>query len=142
MDFKEPKKILVVDDERLIREELRYRLSRRGFEVATAKNEKEFSERAFLRKPDLIILDIWLENGIGTETYRELLQNGFDPEVPVIYMTALVEGYPKENPAGQGRKCVLYSKPFDFEKLVEEIHSLLDEKRERLHEGSWDEEAS
>ena len=119
------KKILVVDDEKPIRELLRHKLSIRGFEVETAKNGKEFSENALAHKPDLIILDIWLRNKMGTDIYYHLLQEGFDPAIPVIFITALVEGYPKEAPRVSGRKCALYSKPFDFEKLVEEIHCLL-----------------
>ena len=119
------KKILVVDDEKSIRELLRHKLSIRGFEVVTAKNGKEFAESAFVQKPDLIILDIWLKNMIGTDVYNDLIQSGFDPEVPVIFITALVEGYPKDAPGVGGKKCALYSKPFDFEKLVKEIESLL-----------------
>lgn len=122
------KKILVVDDEKPIRELLRHKLSVQGFEVLTAKNEKEFRDHAFEQKPDLIILDIWLKDRIGTEIYNDLLNLGLDAAVPVIFITALVEDYPKgrSNSMDEGRKkYVLYSKPFDFEKLVKEIDCLL-----------------
>lgn len=125
-------RILVVDDEKPIRELLRYKLSMQGFEVVTAKNEKEFFDRALAQKPDLIVLDIWLKNKIGTDSYHHLLKSGFDPEVPVIFITALIEGYPKDDgvpdmpsPSPAGKKFALYSKPFDFAKLVDEINGLL-----------------
>ena len=120
-------KILVVDDEKPIRELLRHKLSVLGFEVVTAKNAKEFSECAFAQKPDLIILDIWLKNKIGPDVYHELLRVGFDEEVPVIFITALIEGEPKRTQMLPGKKYALYSKPFDFEKLVHEIHYLLNQ---------------
>ena len=124
------KKILVVDDEKPIRELLRHKLSMCGFDVETAKNGKEFSDNALAHKPDLIILDIWLKNKMGTDFYYHLLENGFDPKVPVIFITALVEGYPKNTTGVSGRKCALYSKPFDFEKLLDEIHGLLNREKQ------------
>lgn len=122
-------KILVVDDDKPIRELLFHKLSMRGFDVATAKDEKEFWATAFEQKPDLIILDIWLKNRAGTDVYNNLLSFGFDAEVPVIFITALVEGEPVSgreiHPALPAKKFALYSKPFNFEKLVNEIESLL-----------------
>lgn len=122
------KKILVVDDEKPIRELLRYKLSGQGFEVITAKNEKEFRSHAFEQKPDLIILDIWLKDKIGTDIYNDLLNLGLDAAVPVVFITALVQDYPKGSSDSidtSRKKYVLYSKPFDFEKLVKEINCLL-----------------
>ena len=127
-------RILVVDDEKLIRELLRHKLSALGFEVVTAKNAKEFSECAFARKPDLIILDIWLQNRMGPDVHHELLGAGFDGEVPVIFITALIEGEPKSGQMLPGKKYALHSKPFDFEKLVPEIHHLLN--REKTKEAA------
>ena len=124
-------KILVVDDEKPIRELLRHKLSIAGFEVITAKDDKEFSVLAKNQKPDLIILDIWLRDRIGTEVYNKLLQSGtLDTETPVIFITALVEGHPKKDDSAppDGRKYVLYSKPFDFERLLCEINGFLTHK--------------
>ncbi len=120
------KKILVVDDDASIRELLRHKLELNGFLISTAKNEKEFLTCVAYSKPDLIILDIWLKNKIGTEIHKKMVQEGFDPNVPVIFITALESGYPKEpTPNTDGRKFALYSKPFDFDKLLEEIEHLL-----------------
>ncbi len=122
-------RILVVDDEKLIRSLLHHKLSMLGFEVTTAENGKEFQECALARKPDLIILDIWLKNQMGPDVYHELLASGFDGDVPVIFITALTEGEPKNTQMLPGKKYALYSKPFDFDKLVPEIHHLLTQER-------------
>ena len=120
-------RILVVDDEKPIRELLRHKLSVAGFEVVTAKNEKEFWDCAFSQKPQLIILDIWLKNRIGTDVYSSLVASGFDKEIPVIFITALMEGQLSDVPVAPGKKYALYRKPFDFERLLHDIHSLLQE---------------
>ena len=121
-------RILVVDDEKPIRELLRHKLSVLGFEVVTAKNAKEFSDYALMQKPDLIILDIWLKDKMGHDVYNELLRTGFDKEVPVIFITALIQGEPRSPQMLPGKKYALYSKPFDFEKLAAEIQHLLSQK--------------
>ncbi|HLD50169.1 MAG TPA: response regulator [bacterium] len=122
-------RILVVDDEKLIRELLRHKLVGLGFEVVTAGNAEEFSKYALDQKPDLIILDIWLKNRMGPDVYQELLGAGFDREVPVIFITALTEGEPKSTEMPPWKKYALYSKPFDFEKLAPEIHHLLNREK-------------
>ena len=122
-------RILVVDDEKPLRELLRHKLSGVGFEVITAKNAKEFEAFAMSEKPDLIILDIWLKNRMGPDVYHELLGSGLDNEIPVIFITALIDGEPKDNQRLPGKRYALYSKPFDFEKLLFEIQHLLKHKK-------------
>ncbi len=118
------KRILVVDDEWSIRELLKFRLSQRGFEVSTAKDEAEFMQQVTNQPPHLILLDIWLGGKIGTDIYSHLLQKGLASNLPVIFITALVENPPPKRATSGGRYS-LFAKPFDFEELMEEIHRLL-----------------
>lgn len=118
------KKILVVDDDRKILDLLQFKLSVHGYDVLTAKDEKEFFSQAFDGKPDLLILDIWLKHRLGTELYDSLLSFGFDTEVPVIFITALIENSPPKR-ISSGGKFALFSKPFDFEQLLDEIKRLI-----------------
>lgn len=117
------KKILVVDDEASILTLLRFKLSKCGFEIETASSGSQFWEKAFAFKPDLIILDIWLNGKLGTEIYHDLLSAGFDAGIPVIFVTALIEEHPqKQSSTGQ---YILYSKPLNFERLLEGVSRLL-----------------
>ena len=119
------KRILVVDDDFMIRELLKFKLSRYGFEVITAKNEKEFWAKTFAAKPDLIILDILLKNKSGPSVYQILVDFvGLDPDIPVVFITALLdkEAAPKNS---TGVNFSILTKPFDFEELVGEIARLL-----------------
>lgn len=122
------RKILVVDDEKPIRELLRMKLSREGYEVLTAGSRQEFLTYAMLGKPDLIILDIWLRESIGPEVYYELTERGFYQDVPVIFITALVPGYRGTDGMPAGEKYSLFSKPFDFRKLIKEVRGLLSQE--------------
>ncbi|MBI3313032.1 MAG: response regulator [Candidatus Omnitrophica bacterium] len=120
------KKILVVDDEWAILELLRVKLTKCGYEVCTARNEKEFRQLALEQKPNLLILDIWLgSDGEGTQVYDKVIHDGFDPKVPVIFISALVdEGTPPRR-VQDGGKFALYGKPFDFDLLFEDIRKLI-----------------
>lgn len=119
------KRILVVDDDFMIRELLKAKLSKLDFEVVTAGNEKEFWERTFTAKPDLIILDILLKNKNGPSVYQNLVDFvNLDPDIPVIFISALLN---KEMalPAPSGGPYTFLTKPLDFETLAEEINRLL-----------------
>ena len=120
------RKILVVDDDWAILELLKVKLKKNGYQVATAQSAKEFWKRAFEQKPDLVILDIWLgEEGGGTKVYDEIITSGFDPSVPVIFMSALVEEGTPPKHAAKGGRFALYGKPFDFDQMLGEVESLI-----------------
>lgn len=117
-------KVLVVDDDPEILELLELTLSTFGFEPELAKNAEEFLSKAWTVKPDIIILDIMLGEANGPEIYDKLLASGFDPKVPIIFLSALASDRPSVAPQ-QGRRYSLLGKPFDPDKLVEEISHLV-----------------
>ncbi len=118
------KRILVVDDDFMIRKLLEFKLSRCGFEVIPVANEKEFWGKTFTTKPDLIILDMRLRNRNGFSVYQNLVDYAdFDPHVPVILVTAFLDK--KTFPRYRAGNYTLFSKPFDFEELVREIERML-----------------
>ena len=122
------KRILIVDDDFMIRELLKFKLLQCGFEVITAGNEKEFWQKAFQSKPDLIILDILLKNKSGPSVYQNLVDFvGLDPGIPVVFISGLLN---KEEVASNNFGNVNYavlSKPFDFEELAAEVDRLLNQ---------------
>jgi two-component system phosphate regulon response regulator PhoB len=118
------KTILVVEDEWPMLELLKFKISGSGYEVKTATNGSEFFKQAVNEKPDLMILDLWLPDGIGTNFYENLLRSGFDANIPVIFISALAaDQSPKK--AVSGGRYALFGKPFDCDELLNEIRTLL-----------------
>jgi len=118
-------KILVVDDDWAIVELLKFTLTSWDFEVSVARSEEEFRRGVFECRPDLIVLDIMLGDKNGVETYQALLNEGFDPKVPVVFLTVLAKDV-STTPPQPGRTFALVAKPFDPEKLAKEITCLIE----------------
>jgi len=93
MDNKNDRKILLVDDEEVILELLRYNLEREGYTVEVANNGKDAVEKGRSFLPDAILLDIMMPEQDGVETCRQLralpeLANTF-----ILFLTARSEEY-------------------------------------------------
>lgn len=80
--------ILVVDDERDIREILEYNFRREGYEVLTACDGREALDIVQLSLPDLIILDVMMPEIDGFEVCRRLRDNPNTSALPVIVLSA------------------------------------------------------
>lgn len=78
--------ILVVDDEPDIRNLLKEILEDEGFEVTVAKNAEEARENRRHRRPDLILLDVWMPDTDGITLLKEW-SDGATLEAPVIIMS-------------------------------------------------------
>ena len=79
-------KILVVDDEPILRDSLEIALRTSGYDVLTARTGEEGLERFQKENPDLVLLDHWLPGINGDEVLRRIKEA--DPEIPIIVMTA------------------------------------------------------
>jgi DNA-binding response OmpR family regulator len=81
----EPVRVLVVDDEPIVRDVLKRYLGRAGFEVHTAADGEAALERFAETDPDLVLLDLMLPRVDGFEVFRRIrARNG----TPVIMLTA------------------------------------------------------
>jgi DNA-binding NtrC family response regulator len=79
-------KILVVDDEHLIRWSLEQNLKKQGYEVFTASNGEEALKLAQEEQPDLILLDIQMPGLTGLEVLEKVKET--DEDIAVIMITA------------------------------------------------------
>jgi DNA-binding response OmpR family regulator len=84
-------KVLVVDDEKSIRDLLNKFLEREGYEVILASNGEEAIELAERENPHLILLDIMMPGLDGIETCRRLKANKITQSIPVIMASAVTE---------------------------------------------------
>jgi two-component system cell cycle sensor histidine kinase/response regulator CckA len=121
-----PARILVVEDERLIRATLRRSLSEAGHDVLVAENAKQALEvaRACETAIDLLLSDIVLPDASGTEVAR--IHSAEIPGLRVLFMSA----YPAELLVQQGRirpGTRTLEKPFDERALSDAIEEALGE---------------
>ncbi len=80
------KKILIVDDDRLIRWSLRHKLGEWDLDVVEAESGADGARLAADESPDLVLLDMKLPDGRGTD-FLEDIRRGV-PDLPVIMITA------------------------------------------------------
>ncbi len=116
------KRILLVDDERHIRELYRSELEDEGYSVALAESGKEALSEVENHPPDLIVLDIQMPGMDGIETLEKIL--GQDRGIPIILSTAY--SHYREDFTTWGADAYVV-KSSDTSKLKAEIKRLLGE---------------
>lgn len=116
------KKILVVEDDEAISAIIETILKMSGFDVEIFANAKEFSTHLESFEPELILLDIRLPDGDGTELCKSVKLNEATKKIPVILMSAHVNSTDMIRDAGADS---FISKPFDIDNLVEEVNKYL-----------------
>jgi two-component system alkaline phosphatase synthesis response regulator PhoP len=87
--MKVSKKILVVEDDKVLRDSVSLLLKNSNFEVIEACNGKEGVEEALLKHPDLILLDLIMPVMSGAEALTLIRKNTWGKKVPIIIMTNL-----------------------------------------------------
>jgi CheY-like chemotaxis protein len=115
------KKILVIDDEALIREVVQNCLEDlAGWNVVTAQSASEGLTQAIAEQPDAILLDVMMP-GIDGLTFLQLLRaNPLIESIPVFLLTAKSEFTDPKWVWGLGLAGAL-AKPFDPYELIEAI---------------------
>jgi len=119
-------KILVVDDEPILRDSLEVALKTFGYEVLTARTGEEGLDRFREENPDLILLDHWLPGINGDEVLRRIKKE--DSEIPIIIMTAQGSIEMAVNSMKIGAFDFLV-KPFELEQVEDLIKKGLDRVR-------------
>jgi two-component system KDP operon response regulator KdpE len=126
--------VLVVDDEKALRDFVRRNLEVRGYKILTATNGLEAMALFQKEKVDLVILDIMMPHLDGLETTRRIRQTSI---TPIIILTALGEEADKIRAFDYGADDYL-TKPFGIGELLGRIKAVL--RRARWSEPSTPEE--
>ncbi len=114
-------KVLVVDDEKPLRDFVRRNLQVRGYDVQTAANGLEAMALFNTSPIDLVILDIMMPHQDGLETTQRIRQSS---NVPIIILTALGEESDKVHAFDLGVDDYL-TKPFGVGELLGRIKAVL-----------------
>jgi two-component system response regulator MprA len=116
-------KILVVDDERAVRESLRRALELEGYRIELAEDGAQALERlASEPEPDAVILDVLMPGVDGLEVCRTLRREG--RRLPILMLTARTQVDDRVEGLDAGADDYL-TKPFALEELLARMRALL-----------------
>lgn len=119
------KKILLIEDEKLLAEMYRDKLSQAGFGVFLAFESREGLALAKKEKPDLIVLDILLPRESGIVFLSRLRKDPRLAEIPVIALSNYDEPETKKQAAELGVKEYLIKTNYTPQAIVKKIKSYL-----------------
>ncbi len=118
----EAMRILVVDDDRAVRESLRRSLTFNGYSVELAVDGVDALEKVSASRPDALVLDVMMPRLDGLEVCRRLRSTGDD--LPILVLTA--RDSVSERVAGLDAGADDYlPKPFALEELLARLRALL-----------------
>ena len=115
-------RVLVVDDDRAVRESLRRSLEFNGYEVALAGDGAEALASISGRGPDVLVIDVMMPRLDGIETTRALRTAGND--LPILVLTARDSVGDRVEGLDAGADDYL-TKPFALEELLARLRALL-----------------
>lgn len=113
--------VLVVDDEKALRDFIRRNLEIRGYRILTAANGLEALAQFASEHIDLVILDVMMAHLDGLETTRRIRETSL---VPIIILTALDEEADKVRAFDLGADDYL-TKPFGVGELLGRVKAVL-----------------
>lgn len=123
-------KVLVVDDQKELRNILKHVCEEVGLEVFMAENGREAFRIAVEKKFDLMLLDIMMPQWTGVDAVKALERIAMNPKV-IVVSGFINEKYRKQL---EGLKCIkgIVRKPFEIVELQDLIRRTLD-KEEEVH---------
>ena len=117
--------ILIIDDEDDIREVAALTLeATAGWRVSTASSGTAGIAKAVTEQPEAILMDVMMPGKDGPTTFREMQQTPAIAHIPVLLLTAKVQGVDQRRFANLGVAAVLF-KPFNPMTLAQQIAEAL-----------------
>lgn len=115
------KRILIVEDEKLISELLKKKLEKEGYEVELAGDGEEGLEKIREIRPDLILLDIVMPKKGGFEIMEEMKKEEEIKKIPVIVISNSGQPVELDRAKNLGAKDWLIKTEFDPQEVLEKV---------------------
>jgi DNA-binding response OmpR family regulator len=119
-----PKKIVIVDDDRALRDRLQRVLEGAGYHVAQAPSALRLLSLLEVDRPDLVLLDVAMSWINGFELCRALKSNANYRQIPVVF----ISGRSGRDDVETGMQCgaaAYFVKPLDTLALLERVAELV-----------------
>jgi DNA-binding response OmpR family regulator len=121
-----PIKVLVVEDDDVIRQLITVNLELEGFDVVTAVDGQDALDKVLEVKPDVVTLDVMMPRLDGWETATQLRANPDTAHVKVVLLSARAQETDLQHGEKIGVDAYL-TKPFDPDELIETVKRLAGE---------------
>jgi len=126
--------ILLVDDDRDIRDSIKIVLEKNGYSIRTAANGRDAMAELKKSLPDIMLLDIMMSHDTeGFDLAFELKQSPEFENLPIIIMTSFLDKVRAEGPdqyqhiLGESWPAKwMFEKPVDHKKLIQKIEDILE----------------
>jgi len=118
------KKILIADDEAIVRDLIKSSIESEGYEIFEAKNGLDALSKAKELVPDLIILDIMMPGKIGYQVCSDLKSDPATKQISIIFLTGRSSSLSMEAVQESGGDDFL-TKPFNPHELKARIRKVL-----------------
>ena len=115
------KKILVVDDTAAHLQQMKEIVSGAGYQVVTASSGRQAVEMSVVEKPDLIFLDIVMDDLDGYGACREITKAEETKDIPVVFVSTKNQRADKLWAEKQGAKALI-SKPIDEAEIIKYLN--------------------
>ena len=133
-------RVLVVDDNRVIRQLIRVNLELEGFEVVTAADGAECLDVVHEVCPDVVTLDVVMPRLDGLKTAARLREDPRTSHLPVAIISACTEYGTDGAGGGVAGVDAFLAKPFEPADLVRVVRQLMHQERREPRDGADAEE--
>jgi len=119
-------KVLVVDDDDVIRQLITVNLELEGFEVIPAVDGQDALDKVKDAKPDVVTLDVMMPRVDGWEAAARLREDPETAHIKVVLLSARAQ----ESDIQRGERIgvdAYLTKPFDPDELIDVVRRLVDE---------------
>ena len=115
-------KILVVDDSPADLQNIKSIVSNAGHTVITASSGREAVTKAKEMHPDMIFMDVVMDNTDGFEACREIISDRETKDIPVVFVSSKCQKADRVWAELQGGKA-LVGKPYTEDEIVTQINT-------------------
>jgi len=119
------KKILIIEDDKFLRELIAKKLAKDGYEISEAVDGEEGVKKTKETKPDLILLDLILPEMDGFEVLSKIKEDPVSSSIPVIILSNLGQKEDIEKGLKMGATDYLIKAHFTPGEIVEKIRTII-----------------
>ncbi len=125
-----PLKILVVEDDKFLRELITQKLSREGYDVKEAVDGEDGVVKAKEEKPEIILLDLILPGIDGFEVLAKIKEDPELENIPVVILSNLGQRDDVERGLKLGAVDFLIKAHFTPGEIIEKIEKIMKDRKE------------